>query len=206
MDISGHVKIRQCSKDEMIFAAREKSDGLMYFVIDGQLGFFRTRNQIEFLINQAQKNDFFGEMALLAGTTRATTVRVLSDTARLGQIDEDAFHELCRYNSAFVWKLLQSIIERMGNAEGKISRLHAQLNDLDLNTEANRLPAKDIILQSIKVTEFVHSVPVRTALRGEKVIEEGQPGDGCMFFVISGDLAVLTGEIPDEEVRTIGKG
>ncbi|MCB1175727.1 MAG: cyclic nucleotide-binding domain-containing protein, partial [Leptospiraceae bacterium] len=75
------------------------------------------------------KGDFFGEMSMLAEQPALATIMVVSQSARIGRLDKDLFLRIGRFNSRFLFLLLQNMIARLIQREERIDQLIAFLAD-----------------------------------------------------------------------------
>jgi cyclic nucleotide-binding protein len=72
----------QYPKDAVIFEQGGKADSF-YLVYGGSVRIVRTQNKKEFQLAILVREDYFGEMALIARRPRSATVRALADTSLL---------------------------------------------------------------------------------------------------------------------------
>ena len=86
--------------EEIIFHEGARADS-MYIILQGKESVFRGNNEI----TQLHEGECFGEMAILDGAPRSTSIRALAET-RLLTIREDDFYHLAEGNI----NLLQGII------------------------------------------------------------------------------------------------
>jgi CRP-like cAMP-binding protein len=97
------------TRDAIVFAEGEASNGTMYFIFSGEveitkqgLGVLRTLSQ----------GHFFGEMALIRSIPRTATATVKSAEAKLGKIDLKTFAWLARSNPRFLTSLIGVVARR----------------------------------------------------------------------------------------------
>lgn len=95
-----------------IFFQDDPSDSL-YVVLSGSAKVFRTsedgRDRILMIL---RPGDAFGELAMIEGRPRSATVQTLEDTEML-VLSRKEFEAFARANGDFLWKLLQSMAERL---------------------------------------------------------------------------------------------
>jgi CRP/FNR family cyclic AMP-dependent transcriptional regulator len=95
-----------------IFFQDDPSDSL-YYLLSGSAKVFRTsedgRDRILMIL---RPGDAFGELAMIEGRPRSATVQTLEDTEVLALSRKD-FETFAREHPDFLWKLLQSMAERV---------------------------------------------------------------------------------------------
>ncbi|MBW2008447.1 MAG: patatin-like phospholipase family protein [Deltaproteobacteria bacterium] len=96
--ISRFFKPRFARKGRVLCREGDAGDA-MYVIKTGSVGVFVERGGAEAFVTYLHRGDFFGELALLSGTRRMATVRVLLD-AELYELDRDAFMRLMEENPA----------------------------------------------------------------------------------------------------------
>jgi hypothetical protein len=72
----------QYAKDEVIFQQGGKADSF-YLIYGGSVRIVRTQNKKEYQLALLVREDYFGEMALIAQRPRSATVTALTDTSML---------------------------------------------------------------------------------------------------------------------------
>lgn len=202
MENLDHITQLKLSANDFIFRENDPPDGYMYFIFNGKINFQRTRNDKSYLVNSAGPGEFFGEMAIVSKHPRALCAQVASQKAHLGRIDRIAFLGICKKNPMFTYKLIKSVVERLGNAEGKIHRLLEEFEeDLEMHQRALELNLLPVSLPPLDILNFVNNVPTRMHLRGEYVLREGEKTDGSIYFLFAGELLIVKG--PDENHEII---
>lgn len=122
------VEIRR--EGDAIFKQDDPSDGRMYFVAEGELAVIRNIEGEPHELNRLGAGQFFGEMAILNGSDRSATVKVVSKQAKLGYLDEAVFNKIARTNPVFLYSLLKLVIQRIGNVEDEIDEVAQELAEL----------------------------------------------------------------------------
>ena len=122
------VEIRR--EGESIFKQDDPSDGRMYFVAEGELAVIRNIEGEPHELNRLHAGSFFGEMAILNGSDRSATVKVVSKQAKLGYLDETVFMKISRTNPVFLYSLLKLVIQRIGSVEDEIDAVSEELAQL----------------------------------------------------------------------------
>ncbi|MCB1757433.1 MAG: Crp/Fnr family transcriptional regulator [Gammaproteobacteria bacterium] len=91
--VEGLVKLRSFKKNTVIVTQGEESNSF-YIVLSGRLRVFRDdEDGNEVILNDLQKPDWFGELAILADTTRSASVVTLEPT-QLGIIAKQDLNQL----------------------------------------------------------------------------------------------------------------
>jgi CRP-like cAMP-binding protein len=91
-------------------------DGL-YVVTDGRFGVYGEAREegVEPDLGTLAPGDFFGEMALLAGQTRAATVRALDD-GTLARLSTPRFDELIQHEPAVAKSIAAALVRRLSDS------------------------------------------------------------------------------------------
>jgi len=127
LDFVHNVSTNHYKKDDIIFKQGEKSDGNMYFIFTGELSIIKNRDGKEHEIGTLMPGGFFGEMALIYPEPRAATIKVKSDSAKLGIVSKESFLQLAKVSPQFLFLLLRKTIERLNLAEKKIEKLQEDM-------------------------------------------------------------------------------
>ena len=97
-------------KDEIIFHEGEQGDS-MYIILQGRLSIFIGNEEIA----QLQKGECFGEMALLDGEPRSTSIRALEES-KLLTIREENFYSLAEGNINLIQGIVRILSARLRQA------------------------------------------------------------------------------------------
>jgi CRP/FNR family cyclic AMP-dependent transcriptional regulator len=103
---------KQYSAETAVFFQDDPSDSL-YVVLSGSAKVFRTsedgRDRILMIL---RAGDAFGELAMIEGLPRSASVQTLEPTEMLS-LGRKEFEGFAREHPEFLWKLLQSMCERV---------------------------------------------------------------------------------------------
>lgn len=122
-DFIHNVSTHLFKSGDVVFSHGEPCDGKMYFIFSGDISIIKIRQNREHEIGTLSKGEFFGEMGLISSAPRAATIKIKSDTAKLGVIHKDNFIKLAKTSPQFLFLLLRTAIKRLAIAEKKIESL-----------------------------------------------------------------------------------
>jgi len=91
-DIANAMEEISVGKGEVVFQQDSKSENF-YLIYSGNVRIMRTQQNKEYQLAVLVKNDYFGEMGLIARRTRSGTVTATSDTILLA-LDREEFERL----------------------------------------------------------------------------------------------------------------
>ncbi|TGK01614.1 cyclic nucleotide-binding domain-containing protein [Leptospira langatensis] len=129
LDFVHSVFTKVYSKDSFIFKEGDESDGNMYFLFQGNLKVFKDRPEgSDKAIKELFPGEFFGELALISGRTRAMSVQVLSPNAKVGVLNKSVFEKLEKTSPQFLLLLLKNTFEKLNRAEAKLESLYAEIH------------------------------------------------------------------------------
>ncbi|MCB1191075.1 MAG: cyclic nucleotide-binding domain-containing protein [Leptospiraceae bacterium] len=130
MDYISNVSTKYFRNGEIVFEQGEYSNGIMYFVFEGELSVLKTKQGKKKAeeIGVLEPGAFFGEMALIKSTPRMATIMVKSPKAKLGVIDKNSFIKLSKTSPGFLFILLKSVIERLYASEERLEELRNKIN------------------------------------------------------------------------------
>lgn len=121
--MTGKIQPVLVSQGQTIFSEGAPSDGLMFFIIEGEISVSKKGlGEIRTL----KKGHFFGEMALVNALPRTATVTVISEKARLGAINRASFAFLAKTNPQFLMNLIKVVAIRAARAIDKVERKNVQ--------------------------------------------------------------------------------
>jgi CRP-like cAMP-binding protein len=121
-DYIQNISTQTYGKSDIVFKEGEKSNGTMYFVLDGEVRVFRKEDNKQVQINQIAAGGFFGDMALLSAEPRsATVVTSKEQVTKLGKLDQHGFIKIAKTSPAFLYQLLRVILDRLKKTETRLS-------------------------------------------------------------------------------------
>lgn len=179
--------IRIYKKGDIILREGDPSNETMYYVLKGELNVYKNRGKNLELINLLTKGDFFGELSLISNQPRTATIEVNSETAELILFSKKKFIEQTKTNPNLTMSILKATIARLLKAETSLSKMIFKLPDLDTDLKI-RLDQSRV--ENINIFRYVNSVYTTMLLKGEKVYSENEPSNGCMYFLLEGQLSV----------------
>lgn len=107
---------------EVIFEEGQEAS-VMFILLSGAIELRKKSGDGEQLLKTVdQKNEVFGEMALIDGQPRSATALV-SREAQVYEINHSAFEHLITTNGTFALKVIQILSERIRNSNRQISEL-----------------------------------------------------------------------------------
>lgn len=126
--------------DQKTFAANDvifdegQNARVMYILIDGAVEICKKTPEGKTLLKLVnQKNEVFGEMALIDNLPRSASAIAVEPTT-VYEINETAFEHLVQTNGSFAFKIIQILSERIRNSNSKIS----ELSDGDMKDRIQR--------------------------------------------------------------------
>lgn len=185
--------VRKFQKGEIILAEGDPSNETMYFVLNGEFNVYKNRGENRELVNLLTKGDFFGELSLISNQPRTATIEVRTDTAELVLFSKKKFIEQTRENPGLMLSILKATIARLLRAETSLDKLIRRYPDLDPNLQIKLDQSR---VENINIFKYVHSVYISNLMKGDKVYSENESSNGCMYFLLEGQLTTR---------KTIGK-
>lgn len=179
------VSSKTFSKGQIIFLEGDFANSNMYFIFSGELGIYKFRNNVNVKIGVLSNGEFFGEMALMNNNRRSATVKVESESAKLGEISKDNFLQLANNSPAFLFRLLRNAISRLKNAEYKLNK---QVEHHPVFLKDN-LKIDNTLLKGINTLEYIDTIPSSLMLKDQVVYSEGDESDGSMYFILYGEVS-----------------
>ncbi|MCB1190521.1 MAG: cyclic nucleotide-binding domain-containing protein [Leptospiraceae bacterium] len=200
-DFAKNITTRVCQKNDTIFSEGEHASERMYFLFSGELSVYKNRDNQIVEINTIHQGTFFGEVGLVLNLPRIATVKVKSESAKLGIIQKSDFDRLAETNPMFLYNLLGLTIERLGKANDKLRRVLKENNLFHtfLVKDKPKLPHSHE-----SIMDYVNNASTRVFGRGQKIFSEGDDKNSTMYYLLSGKLMVLQGET--EIISTIEEG
>ena len=108
-NIAKIANIENFIKNEIIFEKGEEGDA-MYIVIDGSVSIFNGNNEIAIL----GAGECFGELALLDGEPRSTSIKSIDDTIVI-KISKEEFYSLISDKIEIVKGIIKILSSRLRN-------------------------------------------------------------------------------------------
>jgi CRP-like cAMP-binding protein len=106
----------------VIFKEGDPGD-LMYILLEGAVELRKEVQGAEIVLKTIdQKNDFFGEMALIDGKPRSATAVAVKPT-RLIPVDINAFEKMVLTNGKFAWKIIGILSDRIRETNKQLEGL-----------------------------------------------------------------------------------
>lgn len=131
--ISEVVKERSFPKGTVLFKEGDIGDAF-YLIKEGVVEIVKKENGEEKVVNTikaSDKNNFFGEMALIEGAPRSATIRT-SDICTLLVISKSDFDMLLRLNSFISLRIMTALSRRLRSTAGEkpVEEKHAKIISL----------------------------------------------------------------------------
>lgn len=112
---------------DVIYEEGAMPDNTMYFLLGGEIGFYKRRGDTEREINRQQPGTFFGEMALVQERPRLATARVLSKEAKMIVMNREILLKLSGSAPQFLFHLLRHSVSRLLAGEDKLQRVREEV-------------------------------------------------------------------------------
>ncbi|MDX1957064.1 MAG: cyclic nucleotide-binding domain-containing protein [Leptospiraceae bacterium] len=185
MDFLQIQKMTQYRKNEKVFREEDQSNGLIYFVVRGDLRGFKKLDSKNILLASYEAGDFVGESSFFNSKPQYFTAMVTSEESELVWIDKVLFMEMVKIHPEIVLTILKSFIWKLINTEKASNAIRA-----DAEKSKNE-----------KETD------IRNFLRGTPIIKEDDPSNETMYFILNGEMSVFKNRGSKRElVNVLHKG
>ncbi len=108
--LAGFFLEKEYVKDSILFKVNEESKKELYFILDGIVDFYLTKNGNEKKIASATVGDFFGELSFIDGLPRSATAVAKTDL-KVGIFSRDNFMKLKADNLNIYVELLEVLLK-----------------------------------------------------------------------------------------------
>ncbi|PJZ27385.1 cAMP-binding protein [Leptospira hartskeerlii] len=171
LDFVHSVFTRVYPKDSFIFKEGEESDGNMYFLFQGHLKVSKNRPEAgDRSIKEIFPGEFFGELALISGRSRAMSVQVLSPSAKVGVLNKGVFEKLEKTSPQFLLLLLKNTFEKLNRAEMKLETLYTEIHKREEGSRTTEGPIAESETETLEATNSEttqEEAPTETAVNKE---------------------------------------
>lgn len=116
--LSPRFTAQEYKEGETVLREHEKSTDL-YILVEGKVNVVLETEEIEFVIDELQAGQFFGEMALLDGKPRSANVVCMSDCRMLKLSGKD-YYEILELNPSILRNLVLELCDRLRKANAKL--------------------------------------------------------------------------------------
>lgn len=99
----------------------------MYVIKSGRVRLTKRIHDSEVVMEELDEGGFCGELAML-GTPRRPVTAVVSEDAKLIQVQTDQFEEMVRGNSDIALRMLKRLTQRLTEAQYRVSNLILRTN------------------------------------------------------------------------------
>lgn len=120
LDYVRNVSTQFYRRGDYIFEEGDKSDGNMYFVLEGEVAITKKVDGIQQEIVDFREGGFFGEMALINNSPRTAAARAKTIQLKVAKLNKDIFMKICHLNPQFLYNILKTIISRLITVDKKI--------------------------------------------------------------------------------------
>jgi len=130
-DYIQNISTQTYGKGDIVFKEGEKSNGTMYFVLEGEVDVYRKEDEKVIKINHIAAGGFFGDVALLSAEPRtATVVTGNKQITKLGKLDQIGFIKIAKTSPTFLYQLLRVILDRLKKTETRLAEAQQELKKL----------------------------------------------------------------------------
>jgi len=116
--LSTRLTAHEYKEGETVLREHEKSTNL-YILVEGEVNVVLETDEIEFVLDELQAGQFFGEMGLLDGKSRSAGVVCMSDCKMLRLSGKD-FYEILKLNPSILRSLVLELCDRLRKANAKL--------------------------------------------------------------------------------------
>lgn len=175
--VASCLLLRHVQANDVVYASGDAGDA-MYFIESGQVEILSgddegRRPTLARLI----PGDFFGEMALLTGKSRAVAARAVVHS-NLWVLYRSDFDGLLVKHPALTVALSRALRDRLSQAEGRFVAAH--MHTIAVTGDLSR----------IQLDALAERLAPQTVQRGDVVYYEGRAGD-TMYFIESGRVELI---------------
>jgi CRP-like cAMP-binding protein len=117
-------------KGDKVFSEGDKSDGAMFFILEGSVAVVKRYNKRNIKITTYEKGDFFGETSLVTDGSRNQTVVINSDRGKVVKIDRHIFTKIMHISPGFLFSLLRSVIWKLIVSEKALFKLNIRVDEI----------------------------------------------------------------------------
>jgi CRP-like cAMP-binding protein len=181
------IDVRHFKKGDLVLREGDLSNETMYFILSGEFSVYKNRGEKKERVNVLSKGDFFGELSLISNQPRTASIEVSSETADLVLFSKKKFIEQTRQNPNLMLSILRATIARLLRAETSLDKLIRKYPDLEANMQIKLDQSR---VENIDIFKYVHSVYITNLMKGDKVFQEGEVSNGCMYFILKGVLSI----------------
>lgn len=190
-EVSSKLKLVRFKAGEIIFEKGKRCDG-MYIVLDGRIGVHNGKG----IVTVLERNDFFGEMALLDSTPRTATVSAVVDSELL-RLDRADFHSLMRSHNVVMQQAFQVLAKRLYDRYQELETVRAQLENIILPLGVALSKERD----TIRLLERILVEAKRLCNADAGTIYLRTADDRLKFSIMFTDsLGIAKGGTTDEEI------
>lgn len=193
-NIASMFNVVDLKAGEIVFKKNDPGES-MFVIITGQV-MVHDENHVFVIL---EKNQSFGEFALIDSKSRSATATVTSDSVLL-KLERSVFNSIYESHSGFSMGILKSIINRI--REKDIIEKQLKNSNSVLVFENSELEKKNIAV--IKAVSLFSQIPIEYVAQiaslfeyekykaGEIIFSKGDPGDS-MYIISSGKVKIHDG-------------
>lgn len=142
--------MREYGKGEQVFLEGEPGNEC-YMIQSGVVKISKVQDHKEIILAIFHAGDFFGEMVLLGKENLRSATAAAMDRSTLYVLKKDDFEALLQQNSSILFKMLQTALERLRQANELIT-------DLTITNARTRISR--LLLRSVNATHNETGMPV----------------------------------------------
>lgn len=193
-EILKNITARVYRRGDIVFREDAPSDGLVYFILAGTAAVLKRSAGQEKVIHSLQKNEIFGEVALLTRGARIATIMAESEELKVACFDGNQFLKEARSNPKFARRLALAALAVLERIE---ERVFASGSPPPVVSEEKLAEYEDLIAPvrtgNLRIQKYLYRSTVKTISRDFHVFKEGQEGDDQAYLLLTGE-AVLEKE------------
>lgn len=191
--ITGRLVLRHFPRGELVYRTGDAGDAI-YIIESGQMEVISDAAPEPETVARLTTGDHFGEMSLLTGKTRSTSVRAVLNT-NLWVLYKSDFDDLLVKYPSISAALSKTLSQRLAEKETVFEETH--LRKVTLFADLNASELDDI-------SQHLHPVKYRA---GDVIFVESEPGD-VMYFIDAGEvkLSSETGRLTETTFELLRPG
>lgn len=190
-DILKNITARSYRRGDIVFREDSPSDGTVFFILSGSAAVLKKVGGQERVIHSLQKNEIFGEVALLTRGARIATIMAESDELKVACFDGNSFIKEARSNPKFSRRLATAALSLLDRVESRVfgDGLSPPVVTPERMTEYEGL-VTSLRTGNLRIQKYLYRSTVKTLQRDSCVFKEGGDGDDLAYLLLSGEVTL----------------
>lgn len=190
-DILKNITARVFRRGDVVFREDSPSDGTVYFILSGTAAVLKKMGGQARVIHTLQKNEIFGEVALLTQGERIATIMAESEELKVACFDGNSFIKEARSNPKFSRRLATAALSLLDRVEGRVFADGATPPAVT----PERLAEYESLMATLRtgnlrIQKYLYRSTVKTVQRDFHVFKEGTENDELAYLLLSGEVSL----------------